>query len=107
MSSRERQKIMRGNAIQRVLARSMDRAAIGSLDDLRRAYEQELAAHGAEIAAEADRQLARLRAVDESFRGKLRCAACDGPITGARRFSRRYCSPRCRQRAHRQAAAAP
>ena len=93
---------MRGAAIQRVLARKMDRASIGSLADLRRAYEEEIAAHGAEIAAQADDVLARMRSINAGIRSKLRCATCGGPMD-AKRISRRYCSDRCRQQAHRKA----
>jgi hypothetical protein len=102
MSDRQRQQLMRGEAIQRVLARTMDRAAIVSLGDLRRAYEDELAAHGPEIAAKADLVLTRMREADQRQLGQyLRCANCGGP-TGAKRMHRRYCSNRCRQQAYRQ-----
>jgi hypothetical protein len=94
---------MRAIAIQRVLARKTDRDMIGSLDDLRRAYQNELAAHGTEIAAEADRFLTRIREIDRSIVSQhLRCASCGGPMA-PQRISRRYCSDRCRQRAYRAA----
>jgi predicted nucleic acid-binding Zn ribbon protein len=98
---------MVGEAIQRELSRSMDRVAIGSLTDLKRAYEEELAEHGTEIAAQVDKTLAFQRETFQRIRTngihKHRCCAkCGGPIEGARRFSRRFCSDRCRQRAHRK-----
>jgi hypothetical protein len=98
-----RKQHMRRIAIERVLARRDERAAIGSLTDLRRAYEAELAAHGAEIAAQVDEFFARLRSICAGIlRKKLRCAMCGGEME-PKRLSRRYCSDRCRQRAHRQA----
>jgi hypothetical protein len=53
--SRRRDQRMRAEAIRRVLARTHDRLAIASVGDLRRAYEDELTAYGAEIGAEMDR----------------------------------------------------
>jgi hypothetical protein len=103
--SRKRQQEMRAIAIQRVLARETDRVVIGSLDDLRRAYENELAVHGTEIAAEADRFLTRVREIDRRILSQhRRCASCGGPMA-LQRISRRYCSDRCRQRAHRASGA--
>ena len=81
-------------AIQRVLARPRDRAAIGSLADLKRAYVAELAAHGLEIAG----QLVEQRQV----RQPPRCANCDRLIENAQRSTRRYCSDACRVDVHRQ-----
>ena len=92
---------MRGEAIHRVLERSHDRAAIGSLADLRRAYEAELAAHGTEIGLKTDELLTGLQDVASQLRARLPCAVCGDPITDAKRFSRRYCSNRCRQQAYR------
>ena len=104
MSYRDRQRFMRSEAIQRVLERSYDRAAIGSLNDLRRAYEAELAAHGTEIGVKADDLLTGLRDVASQLRARLPCAVCGDPITDAKRFSRRYCSNRCRQQGYRDRA---
>ena len=103
---RKRQQEMRTIAIQRVLARKTDRVTIGSLNDLRRAYENELAAHGTAITAEADRVFARVRRLNRRiFSQHLRCASCGGPMA-PQRISRRYCSDRCRQQAYRAAHAA-
>jgi hypothetical protein len=56
----------------------------------------------AEIEAEAAARVARFRQFDANFLARnLRCAACGGPIKDPKRISRRYCSDRCRQRAHR------
>ena len=105
MPVRDKQREMIATAIRRVLDREMDRAAIGSLADLRRMYEAELAANRAEIEAQADVVAGRMRKVMARLTSNLlRCIVCDGPIPDARRLSRRYCSDRCRQRAHRQAA---
>jgi hypothetical protein len=96
---------MRSHAIQRVLADKDDRAGIGSFADLRRACQFELAAHRDEIAAEVDKLCALSRQINLDILAKhLRCVVCDGPMTPAR-MSRRYCSPRCRQRAYRARAA--
>jgi hypothetical protein len=105
--SRQRDQRLRAEAIQRVLNRSIDRIAIASLGDLRRAYEDELAAHGAEIAAKVDAMQARgretvARAFTHAFAQRIRCLTCDGPITDAKRISRRYCSTLCRQSAYRR-----
>jgi hypothetical protein len=106
-TKRLRQQFIVSEAIQRVLSRTHDRLAIGSLAGLKRAYESELAEHGAEIVAKADRILDMMRETDQRIlHDKLRCVVCDCPIDGIRRISRRYCSDRCRQRAHRQAARA-
>ena len=92
-------------ALQRVLDREKDRLAIGSLGDLRRIYEGELAANRAEIEAQDDMVADRTREVLAQLTSNLlRCIGCDGPIPCARRLSRRYCSDRCRQRAHRRPA---
>ena len=104
--SRRHDEQMRAEAIQRVLARAMDRATISSLGDLRRAYEDELAAHGDEIGAQVDAFLVRekeilARALTGLVAEQVRCPVCDNPITDAKRLSRRYCSNRFRQRAHR------
>jgi predicted nucleic acid-binding Zn ribbon protein len=98
---------MVSNAIQRVLSREMDRVVIGSLADLKRAYENELAGHHAEIATEVEHVLAISRDVSQRIRTKFiherrECEACGGPIESARRMSRWFCSDRCRQRAYRQ-----
>ena len=102
-----RRRLMVSAAIQRVLGREMNRVGIGSLADLKRAYEEELAAYPDEIAAEVDHVLAISRDVGQRIRTKAihehrRCEACGGPIEGARRGSRWFCSGRCRQRAHRR-----
>jgi hypothetical protein len=100
---RTRQQIMRSVAIGRVLQRAHDRSAIGSPRDLRLAYLNELAMHGEEIAAETYRILALARQAELAMTRKaLRCVICGGTIGGAERPSRRYCSDRCRQRAHRR-----
>jgi hypothetical protein len=100
---RKREQLMRSIAIERVLADRNKRARIGSLRSLREAYQSELAAHGAEIAAEADELLAQKRKINLArLRNLRRCAVCGEPIVGAKRLNRRYCSDRCRQRAHRQ-----
>ena len=98
---------MVSNAIQRVLGDTHRRLAIGSLSDLKREYEVELAEHGAEIAAQVDRIFAGLQETTQriaamALRKHRACEACGGPIEGARRMSRWYCSDRCRQRAYRQ-----
>jgi hypothetical protein len=104
--SRRRDQRTRAEAIRRVLARTHDRLAIASLGDLRRAYEDELTAYGAEIGAEVDRIRLKWEQVDhaftEAFAQRVPCVVCGGPITDARRLSRRYCSDSCRQRAYRQ-----
>jgi hypothetical protein len=56
-----KQKIMRSLAIERVLGRRDKRAGIGSLNDLRQAYQSELATHRAEIEAQADKVMAMSR----------------------------------------------
>jgi hypothetical protein len=88
-------------------SRAMDRMAIGSLTDLKRAYEDELAVHHDEIVAEVEHILAIGRGTNQRITTKAiherrECAACGGPIEGARRLSRWFCSDRCRQRAYRQ-----
>jgi len=113
MPSRATQNVMRTIAIQRVLERSMDRAFIRSLADLRRMYQDEIDANRAEIEAKAKQSRAAMREAFEHastniVRGTLRCVVCDGPLPDAKRLSRRYCSGRCRQTAHRlRATAAP
>jgi predicted nucleic acid-binding Zn ribbon protein len=107
MSARSRQRFMVSIAVQRVLARTHDRSAIGSLATLKRAYEEELAAHGTEIAAEADRQVKMQQAVlqrvtTDGIRQHRRCEGCGGTIEDAVRSTRWFCSDRCRQRAHRK-----
>jgi hypothetical protein len=52
---------MRGIAGQRVLERSLDRAAIGGIADFRVAYQRELAVNFAELEAEAVAFVARIR----------------------------------------------
>ena len=100
---RTRQQIMRSVAIGRVLERARDRSAISSPRDFRLAYLNELAMHGEEIAAETYRILALARQAKlAATRKALRCVICGGPIGGTQRPSRRYCSDRCRQRAHRR-----
>jgi hypothetical protein len=98
--------LRRSAAISRVLERAMGRAAIGNLRKLREAAQNELAMYPQEIEAEVERTMAVSQQVVGSIRakalGELRCWGCDAPIVGARRFSRRYCSGRCRQRAFRQ-----
>jgi predicted nucleic acid-binding Zn ribbon protein len=98
---------MVSQAIQRVLARPHDRLAIGSLGDLKRAYDDELAAYGTEIAAHVDRvmEVSRQsvqRVTTGGIRQHRRCDECGGPIENAARLTRWYCSDRCRQRAHRK-----
>jgi hypothetical protein len=110
MASLRRRRLMISNATQRVLSRERDCASIGSLGDLKRAYEDELAGHRDEIAAEVAHVLAinrgtSQRIVARAIRERRACEACGGPIEGAQRLSRRYCSDRCRQRAHRRRAA--
>jgi hypothetical protein len=103
MSSDLRQRFIRSEAIRRVLERPLDRSAIGSPADLRRAYQAELAAHRAEIEAHTDEVITQFRQSDTEMLSKLlRCAACDGPMLDAKRISRRYCSDSCRQSAHRK-----
>jgi hypothetical protein len=102
---------MVSNAIQRVLSRTHDRLAIGSLADLKRAYEEELAEHYEEIVAQAEHVLTVSRDLNQRITTKSihehrRCEACGGPIEGAQRMSRWFCSDRCRQRAHRASMAA-
>jgi len=93
---------MIASAIQRVLDRPHDRFMITSLADLRQAYQAELAEHWAEIAAQCDRADGIMHTIMVGMVGKtLRCAACDCPMPDAQRLNRRYCSPRCRQRARR------
>ena len=111
MPALRRRPLMVSAAIQRVLSREMGRVVIGSLADLKRAYEDELARHHDEIAAEVDHVLAISRDVNQRIRTRAihehrACEACGGPIEGARRLSRRYCSNRCRQRAYHQRQAA-
>jgi hypothetical protein len=94
-------------AIQRVLGRQHDRVAIGSLADLKRAYEDELAAHYGEITAEAEHVMAVSRKTTQSIVGhairqQRKCQACGGVIEGAKRISRWFCSDACRQRAYRK-----
>ena len=94
-------------AVQRVLDRRDDRAAIGSLSSLRDAYEQELVVYDKEIAAHVDQVLAIERAMLRNITTKWiadhrPCAECGGPIGGAKRLSRWFCSDACRQRAHRK-----
>jgi len=102
MPSRQVRKQMQRIAIERVLDKRDARAGIASLAGLREAYQSELAANQAEIEAEAYTFMARLQQVDARMLAKmLRCAACGGPIKDPKRISRRYCSDRCRQRAHR------
>ena len=89
-------------AIERVLDQLRDRAMIGSIADLRRMYEDELAANRAEIEAQANMFAARAREMHAEVLGRtLRCVVCNGAMPDAKRPSRRYCSPRCRQRAQR------
>jgi hypothetical protein len=97
-SNRLHRKLMASAAIQRVLDRSHDRMAISSLADLQRAYNAELAVHGAAIAAHADRVLALKRTALQH----RSCQECGGPIEGAVRLTRWFCSNRCRQRAYRK-----
>ena len=99
---------MRSIAIDRVLSRKDDRSAIGSIADLREMYRDEIAANYAEIEAGANEMMAlsgrTVGNLTTNWLAKNRpCIECGGPITGARRLSRWYCSPRCRQRAHRKA----
>jgi hypothetical protein len=66
-----------------------------------------LAGHHDEIAAEVEHVLAISRDTGQNIRTRFiherrECEACGGPIEGARRLSRWYCSPACRQRAHRK-----
>jgi hypothetical protein len=92
---------MRARAIQRVLARAQDRAAIGSLADLRQAYQDELAAHPVEITAEVDRVCGIDRTIYRRLLAShLTCIVCGGAMEPLRR-SRLYCSGRCRTRAYR------
>jgi predicted nucleic acid-binding Zn ribbon protein len=98
---------MVSEAIQRVLARPHDRSAIGSLASLKRAYDEELAAYGTEIAARVDELIERQRkslqhVTTVGIRRHRRCEECGGPIENAERITRWYCSNRCRQRAHRK-----
>lgn len=107
MSQRRKRKFMVSIATGRVLGRSIERAAIGSPAALRRACEDELAMYGKEIAAEADRLVALERQTVRSVvAGVIQqhrpCAECGGPIEGAQRSSRWFCSNRCRQSAHRK-----
>jgi len=103
MTTSLRRKLMRGEAIRRVLNRAADRAGICSLADLKAAYTIELDEHRAEIAAAVEHAMSRHRAVSQSRRDThLRCVICDRPIVGAKRASRRYCSAAHRQRAYRQ-----
>jgi predicted nucleic acid-binding Zn ribbon protein len=102
-----RRRLMVSEAIGRVLNDSRRRHEIGSLADLKRAYEEELVAHGEEIAVTADRLFAvdretLQRIITDGLRKHRPCAECGGPIEDAKRFSRRFCSNRCRQRAHRK-----
>jgi hypothetical protein len=112
MSGRLRRRpLMVSAAIQRVLERKMDRVAIGSLADLKRAYEDELATHYDAIAAEAEHVMAISRETTQSIVGKVirerrRCEHCGGEIADAKRNSRWFCSDRCRQRAYRERAGA-
>jgi hypothetical protein len=93
---------MQSIAIERVLANREVRSMIGSVADLRDAYQDELAANQAEIEAKATEFVTRVRQAEtEALANVLRCAACGSPIKNPRRISRRYCSDRCRQRAHR------
>ena len=102
MATRQVRKEMQAIAIERVLSRRDDRAGISTLAGLRDAYESELAANRAEIEAEANAFVVRLRQIGASVLArKLRCASCGDPIKDPQRSSRRYCSARCRQRARR------
>ena len=75
MASRQVRRQMQRIAIERVLARRGDRAAIGSLADLRTAYQSELAVNQAEIEAEANALMARFRQFDANFLALATCAA--------------------------------
>ena len=106
MAPRRRQ-LMVSNAIQRVLEREHDRLMISSLADLKRAYEDELVKHHEEVAAEVAHVLAISRDTNQSITTRAiherrKCEACGGPIEGAQRLSRWFCSNRCRQRAFRK-----
>jgi hypothetical protein len=96
---------MQAIAIERVLARRDARAGIASLAGLRDAYQSELTANRPEIEAEANERVTRVRQISRQINARMlarrRCAACGGPIKDPQRISRRYCSDRCRQRAHR------
>jgi hypothetical protein len=101
MASLNRQHLMRSAAIQRVLAREQDRVMIGSPAELRRAYQDELAAHGDEIAIEVDQVFARDREITRQlYANALPCVMCGGHMEPVR-ASRLYCSQRCRQHAYR------
>jgi len=94
---------MVSHAIQRWLGREHDRLMIGSLADLKRAYEDKLGEHHEEIAAEVEHVLAINRDTSQRimFRAiheRRKCEACGGPIEGAQRLSRWF----CRQRAFRK-----
>jgi hypothetical protein len=103
MPGRDKQRSMIASAIQSVLDRQADRVAIGSLSDLRRMYETELAVNYAKHEARADRFAALKRETITRVTGQtIRCTVCEGPMPDAQRFSRRYCSDRCRQRAYRK-----
>jgi hypothetical protein len=104
-----RAQLRRSCAIGWVLDHEMERAGIGSPRQLREAAESALLAHPEEIEAQVERIMEISRETGERIRAKylaehLRCAVCDAPVVGAKRFSRRYCSDRCRQRAHRGSA---
>jgi hypothetical protein len=102
MPTRQVRKLMQGIAIERVLERRDGRAAIGSIGNLRAAYQDELAGSYAEIETRANELVARFRMIDANMLArKLRCIACEGPIKDPKRINRRYCSARCRQRARR------
>jgi hypothetical protein len=104
MPTRRILKQMQAIAIDRVLGRRNERADISSVASLRAAYQSELAVNYAEIEAEANALVARFRQINANILAHhLGCAACGGPIKAAKRISRRYCSDRCRQRAHRLA----
>jgi hypothetical protein len=102
MSSRQIRKRMQAIAIERVLANRDTRSGIASIASLRQAFQSELITNEAEIEAEANAFMARLRQADANILARrLRCVACGGPIQDPKRISRRYCSARCRQRARR------
>jgi hypothetical protein len=108
MSSRLKKRLMVANATSRALGAACASARSFSPAGLRRASRDELARHRADIEADADKMLTRMRGDGLRFlRGALRCDTCDGSIPNAMQIKRRYCSGRCRQRAYRQAHAPP
>jgi len=107
MAQLRRRPLMVSNAIQRVLGREHDRLTIGSLADLKHAYENELAKHHEEIATEVEHVLTisrdtSQRIMTRAIHERRKCEACGGAIEGAQRLSRWFCSDRCRQRAFRK-----